>query len=335
MRMGTGYFIILLLIVAAVIILISIVAYNRRLDRITSGELHDTHSSIPEPGTTVGATYRIVLMVVVVLSFLGISTVKGTIDSMQNTINNLRNEQSMLSREIGSLRAQIEESGKRTASVSWDILDKDLTAFTAEITYTAALKQYTENTAAALDLNGKSIPLERSASGTYTARFTIDLSETFEDPQICITEDGKTIRESVEFPDNLLWKLLPFPEVSSSMSSGVRKGKLEYEGSYTVFTGHPEDVASASVTYLTGGKEIRTMDITQEVLDEKTITLDKGMELENDLVLRFEIVTRTGLRIVRSQIMMYKVSENPYEDEKWDFLRVLDKDGNTVWDAGK
>ena len=45
--------------IASVIVVISLIAYNRRLDRIARGEVHGTHNAIPEPGTTAGITYKV------------------------------------------------------------------------------------------------------------------------------------------------------------------------------------------------------------------------------------------------------------------------------------
>ena len=65
-----GIWIVILLAVAALTVLFSIVIYNRRLDRVTRGEERDTHSAIPEPRTTAGVIYRIVLMVLAVITLL-------------------------------------------------------------------------------------------------------------------------------------------------------------------------------------------------------------------------------------------------------------------------
>ena len=45
-------FLVITFLVGIAIVIISVIAYNKRLDKITNGEVHDTHSRIPEPGTT-------------------------------------------------------------------------------------------------------------------------------------------------------------------------------------------------------------------------------------------------------------------------------------------
>ena len=44
-----------ILVLAAVIVGVSLVLYNKHLDKVARGEEHDTHSPLPEPGATVGA----------------------------------------------------------------------------------------------------------------------------------------------------------------------------------------------------------------------------------------------------------------------------------------
>ncbi|MBP5669293.1 MAG: hypothetical protein J6X14_03190, partial [Lachnospiraceae bacterium] len=61
-------YIILLIVVAIIITVISIIAYNKRLDRITKGEVRDAHSNVPEPQATAGFTYKAVLIVLSIIA---------------------------------------------------------------------------------------------------------------------------------------------------------------------------------------------------------------------------------------------------------------------------
>ena len=44
---------------------------------------------------------------------------------------------------------------------------------------------------------------------------------------------------------------------------------------------------------------------------------------------RLELVTKTGFRIVNQTVMIYQV---PVDVESRDFLRILDSEGNTLWE---
>ena len=59
------------------------------------------------------------------------------------------------------------------------------------------------------------------------------------------------------------------------------------------------------------------------------ITLEKGLDLEKDLTFRLELVTKTGFRIVQQTVMIYEV---PADVESRDYLRILDSEGNTLWE---
>lgn len=329
--MNLAIYLIIMLAVAAGIVAACIVAYNRRLDRIASGEIRDTHSSIPEPRTTAGVLYRIILMVVVVLALFSISAANGKLTSLQSRVNQLQSEQSQLVSEIEDLQTQLEQSTYSVANSWWEYDNVDLDAGTAEVVYTARLKQHAEDTAVTLEFNGKSIPLERETPGSFTGRFTVGLFEDLGQPFLCITENGVTKGESAELPDYVFWEFLPMPSYSCQFESGASLGKMKYSGSYAVLAKGPEEIETASVTYLSGGRELKTLDITEEVRDGKTITLEKGLNLEKDLTFRLELVTKTGYRIVDQTVMIY---DSSIDTELLDYLRILDRDGNVVWEDG-
>ena len=50
----------IIIISALVIIGVIIFAYNKRLDKVVKGEVHDIHSNIPEPKTAISTTYQAV-----------------------------------------------------------------------------------------------------------------------------------------------------------------------------------------------------------------------------------------------------------------------------------
>ena len=329
--MNLAIYLIIMLAVAAGIVAACIVAYNRRLDRITSGEIRDTHSSIPEPRTTAGVLYRIILMAVVILALFSISAANGKLTSLQSRVNQLQSEQSQLIGEIEELQTQLEQSTYSVANSWWEYDNVDLDAGTLEVVYTAQLKQYAEDTAVTLEFNGKSIPMERKTPGSFTGRFSVGLFEDLGRPFLCITENGVTKGESADLPEYVFWEFLPMPSYSCEFESGVSLGKMKYSGSYAVLADGPEEIEAASVTYLSGGRELKTLDITEEVRNGKTITLEKGLELDGDLTFRLEIVTKTGYRIVDQTVMIY---DSSVAVELLDYLKILDRSGSVVWEDG-
>ena len=327
--MNLAIYLIIMVAVAAGIVAACIVAYNRRLDRITSGEIRDTHSAIPEPRTTAGVLYRIILMAAVVLALFSISAANGKLTTLQSRVNQLQSEQSQLVSEIEELQTQLEQSAYSVANSWWEYENVDLDAGTLEVVYTAQLKQYAEDTAVTLEFNGKSLPLEQETPGSFTGRFSIGLFEEFGHPFLCITENGVTKGESADFPECVFWEFLPMPSYSCKFESGISLGKMKYSGTYTVITDHPEEICFAEITYLTGDRELKTMDITDKVVNLEMITLEKGLDLEKDLTFRLELVTKDGFRIVDQSVMIYETSADV---ESREYLRILDREGNTVWE---
>ncbi len=322
-------FLIIIAAAAILIVFIAVRAYNRRLDKIANGELHDTHSPVPEPNTTVGAAYRTVLLTIVVVLLLTVSAMNGRLSSLQSALNNMQSTQRRLESEISMLREQTERGMKRTASTSWEILSADCESRTCEIEFLADLREYARDTAVSLHLNDRKIPLEPYAAGAYRARFTADMFETCDRAALCITEGDRTTVEETDFPQELFWESLPMPSLSCRFSSDVVMGKMKYDGAYTIQTDHPEDVASVAVTYLSGGRELTTHDLTEATLAQRETELEKGLPLEKDLTFRIEIVTKSGFRIIDQSVMIYETSPD-FEDT--DFIMILDRDGNTVWE---
>ncbi len=324
-------FLIIIAAAAILIVFIAVRAYNRRLDKIANGELHDTHSPVPEPNTTVGAAYRTVLLTIVVVLLLTVSAMNGRLSSLQNAINNMQSTQRHLESEISMLREQAEQGMKR-ASSSWEILSADCESRACEVEFLADLREYTQDTAVSLRLNDREIPLEPYAAGAYRARFTADMFEAYDRAVLCVTENGRTTAEETDFPRDLFWDSLPMPSLRCHFSSDVIMGKMKYDGAYTIQTDRPEDVASVAVTYLSGGRELKTLDLTEATLAQQETVLEKGLPLERDLTFRIEIVTKSGFRIIDQSAMIYEASPD-FEDT--DFMMILDRDGNTVWKNGQ
>ena len=121
-------YLIILLAVAAIVVFLCIYAYNKRLDKVTSGEVRDTHSAIPEPGTAVGTIYRIVLILIVIMLFFSLSTANGKLTAMQNDIDSLERSVSSLTNQVYDLEQKLSENGKRVENTNVEILDPDYEA---------------------------------------------------------------------------------------------------------------------------------------------------------------------------------------------------------------
>ena len=135
-----------------------------------------------------------------------------------------------------------------------------------------------------------------------------------------------------DMPGWLFWEYLPMPSFECRFNSGVRLGKTTYDGEYRVVTDCMEDIQSVTVTYLSGGKELKTLDITAQTLAEEMTSLDKGLEIGSDLTFRLEIVTKSGFRIQKQIIMIY---DSAYDPELEEYERITDATGNLLWENSK
>ena len=144
-----------------------------------------------------------------------------------------------------------------------------------------------------------------------------------------ITEDGKTTSEDADFPENLFWGYLPMPSLEATFESDYKLGKLSYGGSFVIRPDHLEDIQSVSLTYMTSGRDLKTIDVTKAVMEQEKITVEKDLKLEKDLTFRLEIVTKEGLKIVEQSIMIYATE---YDDSNAEYLRIYDPKGNLIWE---
>ncbi|MBR3293808.1 MAG: hypothetical protein IKI69_05230 [Oscillospiraceae bacterium] len=326
--MNLLFFLIILFVgVGVAIISVGLLAYNRRANKIARGEIHDRHSQIPDPGTTLNAVYRVVLMVFVVIALINISTLHENLNSMQHSINLLRSNE----HELYVLQDMVEQNGKRVESVSLAYSDLNADHRTGTISFTASLKEYSEDTTVTLQVSGQSIALDRIAPGTYGTSFTADLFQAYTEPKLHIVDGDKTVVEPVygAFPEWIFWDFLPMPGLQSNLSFVERFGKVSYQGDYYICAEHLEDIEAVSLTYLSGGRELKTIDVTEETLNHEAITLEKGLKLERDLSFRIELVTKSGFKIV-DQSLRFGRSVPPGADG---FTQIQDLQGNILWDV--
>ena len=322
---------IILLLAAIAVIAVSVFAYNRRLDRIVRGEARDTHSPIPEPKDTVSGTYRIVLMVVAVFSLISISAANGRISSLQNSVSSLESQQHNLSWEISQLREELRQQETRINGVSWEVKNADLDTCTADVRLEVSLREFTEDTEVSFSMDGNEVKLAGGAAGTFRGDIRANLFEAFRDVTVCISEGGVTRTEPVyDFPDYFFWDYLPTPGLTCSFNSDTSFGRMTCEGAFSFQFDRREDIESVTLTYMTGGKDLETLDITKEAVSGTEITLPKGLKLEKDLTFRTEIETKSGFRMVKQDFMVFEASPENRTGEE--FFRIYGKDGELVWE---
>ena len=324
---GILWIIILMLIIAVIIIAVSIITYNKHLDKVTKGEVHDTHSSIPEPRSTASVIYKIILMVVVVLSYLGISTLNGMIGSMQTRIGQLDAEVNGLNYQIENLKTELENRDKLVSSFEYEISDpKD---GIVDVSMDVYLREFTEDTTVSLSVAGHEANLEKASDGHYKGTVSVGLFEDCSYPHIYITQDGRTTGEDFDFPQELFWDYIPYPCLDCRFDLTERPGKDKYTGEYTMQMDRLSNLESITVTYISQGKELLTKDITEETFNHETITLEEGLDIENELMFRFEILTKDGYRYEELKFMIFQAKEYPVGTE---YERVYDSAGNMVYE---
>lgn len=108
----------------------------------------------------------------------------------------------------------------------------------------------------------------------------------------------------------------------SSLQSSISSLKSDYHRLYREFSDLQEQ--------LEADRRLIADYHTEETLNEQEIRLEKGLDLEDDLTFRIEILTKSGFRIVNRSVMIYDAS---LDVEDVDFLKVLDAGGNVVWES--
>lgn len=322
-------YILILLVIAAVIILVSIYRYNRHLDKVTKGEVHDTHSSIPEPRTTAGVSYKVVLMVIVIMTFIGVSTVNGIVSSMQARMNNLESDMRNLYSQMYQMQEDLKKQSSHIENFTYTMGDVNLDTCKVPIDSELMLKEYTDDTIVSFVVGGKTYDMNYEGNGIYTLSIERDLFDDDYDAQVVIKEPGRNFTEYVDYPSSLYYDYLPMPNFNCSFSSGNRLGKMEVEGNYTLLMGNTDDIESMQVTYVSNGEDLKTIDITTEAINGETIYVDKGLEVNHDLTMRFEIVTKSGFKIVEQQMMVFEEVNYPYD---YEYTRIYDSTGNLIWE---
>ncbi len=334
---------ILMLVIAVLIIIVSIIIYNRRLDKIAKGEMHDTHNPIPEPKTTADVLYKIILIVIAAVSFISISALSGKIMSLTNSVNNLENTQNGLNYELSSLKNMFEEKSAIIDSSDWSYENIYYDAMTADIAYSVSLKTFSDDTEVKLCVNGNTYPLNKSAQtpGTYNGIIKAGFFDELMNAKLIINTAGVSTIETTDLAESLVWDFFPFPSMSSHFgSTRLANGKVKYNGAYTLlFEDNSANtnikrpgVAKVTVSYITAGRVLKTLDITKEALSGEEIALEQGLEVDGYLLGRFEITTENGYRLTDNCLMVIDSGIDPQNIES---AYIEDANGNKVWEREK
>lgn len=330
MMSGLAFIALLLILAGAIISLLSLHIYNKRLEKIAKGEIRDVHSKILDPGTTAGLSYKVVLIVIIIISFISIAGLTGRIDSLYNQINSMQRTQNSMESELTQIRYQLEESTKLVSSMDWNLTDEDLKNNSINVDLKVTLKSFSDDTTVTLDVNGTQIPMSKVSSGTYQKKFTANIFEDYTQLKLLITQNGiTTVETPTDFPDYLFWSYLPMPSLECCFESDMKAGKLTYGGWYKLVTDYPEDIEKATVTYVSDGKDLKTIDATKEAKELSEITLEKGLDVKKDLTLRMEFLTKDGYKIEQQSVVIFEARPD-LEDN--DYLRIYDSNGTLVWE---
>ncbi|MBR6476934.1 MAG: hypothetical protein IKS85_00665 [Lachnospiraceae bacterium] len=326
------FFVIIMIVLAIIIVVISFLAYNKRLEKISNGELRDTHSKLPEPGPTAGVTYKTVLICLTIIAVLSISTMIGQINSMSSNLSSMQSKLYNIDMELLELQRKVEENGRLTTDFYWEITDQNMEKKTATLKFSIGLKEYSEDTIVTLALKDQDVMLPRTAPGTFSGQITTNLFENYDQLKVCITDGGITKVETIDFYEYLFWNVLPMGSLECNLNSKDSSGKTKTSGWYRLHYESPDKIQSVTVRYLVDGKEVKTLDATTQAKNYEQINLDEEYTFERDLSLLVETLTTDGYRIVEKSYLSSRTSAD-FEDD--DYERIYDGNGNLVWENEK
>ena len=315
---------ILLLIfaLAGILLFVLVRAYNRHLDRVVKGEERGTHSSLPDPASAADGIYKAVLAGICAALAIMTGALGGQISSLNSEVGGLRSE-------IRSLRQELEEKEEESSlvqDVSFEVRDPNYKKMTARVSYKVLLKQYSEDTSLTLRLDDRTIPLEPLGSGAYGADFKLGLFDSFKEEVLTITEKGTSRTEDPCCSFTPFWDLLPVPSLECSLSFSPFS---KYGGSFRISTEFPEDIKEASLTYMTEGRDLKNVDVTEKVRSQDYIDLEKGLKIGNDLTARICLVTESGLVVTDQSVLIH---HDGTDLDSLEYFRIEDQEGNVLWE---
>ncbi len=318
------------LILAAVIIIISIILYNRRLDRIARGEQRDAHSNMPEPRTMASLIYKVTMFVLVLLTFLNTSSLRSQLDSLQGAMHSRIND---LNRAISELESRLEEEEKRVFDFQWEIKDAELENQTATVQLSAFLKEYTSETSGFFSVGGKSVPLTVREDGALIGEFSENIFADLGEAKLVIKEGERSTVEYQDWMGTLYESVLPVPNLHTNELE-IRNGRI-IGGTYDLAVSPVfyDDIQVVNAVYITGGKEVRTADITEKVLKDEYILIDTDIKTEDYLILRVDLYTKSGFAVKEWICLDHTV---PYAEDDLYWMqgghrRVFDQNGALLY----
>lgn len=315
---------ILLLIfaLAGILLFVLVRAYNRHLDKVVRGEERGTHSSLPDPASAADGIYKAVLAGICAALAIMTGALGGQISSLNSEVGGLRSE-------IRSLRQELEEKEEESSLVqdlSFEVRDPNYKKMTARVSYKVLLKQYSEDTSLTLRLDDRTIPLEPLGSGAYGADFKLGLFDSFKEEVLTITEKGTSRTEDPCCSFTPFWDLLPVPSLECSLSFSPFS---KYGGSFRISTEFPEDIKEASLTYMTEGRDLKNVDVTEKVRSQDYIDLEKGLKIGNDLTARICLVTESGLVVTDQSVLIH---HDGTDLDSLEYFRIEDQEGKILWE---
>lgn len=319
----------ILLILAVGIIVISIILYNRRLDRIARGEQRDTHSNMPEPRTMASLIYKVTMFVLVLLMFLNTSSLKSQLDFMKSAMDSRMHD---LNRAISELESRLEEEERRVFDFQWEIKDTDLETGTATVQLSAFLKEYTSETSGFFSVGGRSVPLTVREDGALIGEFSENIFADLGEVKIVIKEGERSTAENLDWMGTLYESVLPVPNLHTNERE-IRNGRI-IGGTYDLAVSPTfyDDIERVNAVYITGGKEVRTADITEKVLKKEYISIDTDIKTEDYLILRVDLYTKSGFTIKERLILDYPMPNADYNYWIHDVQRrIYDQNGTLLY----
>lgn len=311
----------LFVVIAVVVVVVISVIYNRRLDRIARGEERERHSNIPDPGTSLSVIYQFALLVVVVITLFALLRRTASLEAQ---VDNLQNNLCYVEGMVGNIQDLLERKDSIVGGVCYEVMNIDFEKRIAEVDYSVELIEYSEGTKVRLSLDGREYDLPKKANGDYGAVVQADLFAYHGGAKLSIEANGETIVERADFPEEIFWDVLPMPGWSCVISHSEFFGRInKVEGDYIVTIEDADQIENVTITYISDGKDYKTLDITEAVLAQSPVELNEKPNCKSDFGYRMMIQTKYGLTIQHSGVF---VGKNTNGSES-----IIDENGNVLW----
>ena len=250
------------LIGAAVIIL-----YRVKVNRALQGKESGAHIGVPAPSDTLSGLFRIVILILLIVICINLGKLNTLLQEIENVRDNVQNNNSFITSEIGSLKADLAEINSRVYSYESDCTGIDVSDNTCTVRHTVRLKTFSDATEVFLTAGDDSeIKMTNTGLGRFEAELTAGLfSEMYYDPFITITENGTSSVETLSaYSDEAYYWQMYIPSLSAQAGTGIElQEKVCRIGTISAFSEYKHDyhIASARITVEKNGSEIDSMDV--------------------------------------------------------------------------